>query len=351
MPQVTFGSGMGQIASGNLEDSSVAIELLCDVSWREHHMPREILKEYTEEFVPWSLPRIRTSPSEALALSPVFGKSILQRDDRKDLNPFVATFFAEAVLRFLGIRTAKSRIVPTDEARKLPDDKHIVKFGTGTKFRWRATMLDIVPCALPYALVCDVIPNAASVDFVLRVKFGISEIPMNVVLNARVPQNMRTNLQAISKSCRHADALFAAFQPAETEWPAIEDAINIFRSEAYWRIAAARIFIGCTCPHFANVLTTQSAELVSIDHDSARFENGDDLRMLFRFVRRGSRVFDVLGEIATLTEDHVRDAVAEIPKHPACGTTDGLADYFSKRLRLWRSLHEAAPARTVAQAV
>jgi hypothetical protein len=54
--------------------------------------------------------------------------------------------------------------------------------------------------------------------------------------------------------------------------------------KSYLTICAARVFIGCSAPHFGNVLVTKAGELVSIDHCRGYFEKGDDLRELFYFV-------------------------------------------------------------------
>jgi len=107
----------------------------------------------------------------------------------------------------------------------------------------------------------------------------------------------------------------------------------------YLRICAARVFIGCSAPHFGNVLVTKKGELISIDHARGFFEKGDDLRELFYFVNRRSEAFKVLAGVNGLTEKDICESVAEVPHHPACGSTAGFADYYCKRLNLWKELH------------
>lgn len=363
---LTFGSGLSQIASPiafgaasggaskAIEDSAIAIGLLITASLRGSAMPAGLFREYNSEFLPFVVSRLRVidgSP-EVMAIA---GAAILDRDGRKSMNPFAASLCAEAILRRLGIKTASSRILSSDEARMLSPN-FIVKFEERERLHWRGLMPLHVFEPGRFALVCHVVPDSASVDFVRRVKLGIADFGRDETFNL-LAGNLdakflfRRTFQALSKQCRHADALFADFQPTDEEWPKIKAAIDMY-ADAYLRIAASRVFVGCTAPHFANVLVTHAGDLVSIDHDSARFEDGTDLRMLFKFVRRGSRVFDLLGEVAALADDDIRAAV-DLPQHPACGSTDGLAEYFCKRLALWRSLHAAgcAPARASATAV
>jgi len=142
----------------------------------------------------------------------------------------------------------------------------------------------------------------------------------------------------IGKSCESADMLYGSFNPTEVELRAIEKEIAL-DSEQYLRICAARIFLGCSAPHYANVLVTRRSELISIDHVAAALESGDDLGMLFKFVKRDSLAFHILGEISALTADDIRAAVSEIPKHRACGSISGLTEYFLRRLELWKALH------------
>jgi len=355
MPMITYGSAMQQIASGgSTEDSALAIELCLLASWRGETAPADLLEDYKTKFHPWSFHRITISHRRVYV--PVLGRAILSGDGRRAINPFAAAFFSESFLQRLGIPTAHSRIEAAAEARKLLASRVIVKFSRGSKLRWNSTPTD----GDGFALVCDLIEDAASVDFIRRTKLSADEADTRVgdiyssflspssgrgLADARVVRAVQT----LSKICALSDSLFVGVELSDAQ---IRKArlVAEFVSEEWFRIAIARIFIGTTAPHFANVLTTKSGALISIDHDSARFETGDDLKMLFKFVRRGSSVFDLLGRIARLGEDDIRAAVEAIPRHRACGSTDGLSDYFVARLRLWRSLYEAAPSRALAQA-
>ena len=154
----------------------------------------------------------------------------------------------------------------------------------------------------------------------------------------------------IGKTCPPADQLFARFDPSPEELKVIESSVSVV-GRAYLKILATRIFLGVSSGHFSNVLVKKDGELVSLDHVSGKFEPGDDLEMLFRFVSNDSLVFEVLCEIAKLTEGDIRAAVAGIPKHEACGSTDGLADYFVGRLKLFQKLCSAPQPKGAAEAV
>ena len=275
------------------------------------------------------------------------------------LNPFAVESFAQVLFRRLGIRTAPTQTVTFAEARQLPEGKFVVKFAevkeSGIALR-AAFPFSTPPVASPaYCLASEVVEDAATFDYIRR-KFGVTpglDRPYAALANvaARSSEKLCAGLTSIvlRKECRAADALYARFLPNVGELGKIRAAMRWDR-EAFLKICAARSFVACSAPHDSNVLVTRSGELVSIDHCSASREDGDDLRMLFRFIRRDSQAFGVLGDVAALTTDDIRASISKIPRHPACGSTDGLSDYFVARLRLWRSLYEAAPSRALAQA-
>jgi hypothetical protein len=358
MPMLTYDSAMQQIASqnkpSNLEDSSLAIELCVRSSWRGRSIPAELFREYQSEFVPWSIPRSRPSATEAVAASSVLGAAILSSDKRRDIDPFAAAFFSEALLQRLGIETAHSRIVPTNEAQKLTSC--IVKFSRNSKLRWNA------PPTNDYALVCDVIPDAASVDYIRRVRLSAGDASLeesatqflSLRAGGKISDAKLARVFAlISKTCKHSDALFSGVDISD-EQVRVAGLVTSFKSERWFRIAVARIFLGCTAPHFANVLVTRNGQLVSIDHDSCRFESGKDLRLFFFFIRRGSHIFNLVGSIAKLTNADIREAVAAIPDHPAFAFDSlALSAYFRERLALWQALcaGKLEPTRDLAAVV
>jgi hypothetical protein len=68
------------------------------------------------------------------------------------------------------------------------------------------------------------------------------------------------------------------------------------------------------------------------------------------FIDRRSEVFKVLDGVNALTEKDICESVSEIPLHPACGSTTGLADYFCRRLRAWKELHASSERQGVMEA-
>jgi hypothetical protein len=142
----------------------------------------------------------------------------------------------------------------------------------------------------------------------------------------------------LGKTCIPADKFFANFKPTESEIERIRIAMAL-DGEQYLRICAARVFIGCSAPHFANVLVTKTGELISIDHASGFFEKNDDIRELFYWAARNSVAFAALAGIASLDEDDINAAVDEIPLHSACGSTLGFSSYFCYRLQLWKHFY------------
>jgi hypothetical protein len=227
------------------------------------------------------------------------------------MNPFAAEFFSQEVLRRLEIRTVEARICSAEEARELRST-FVVKFSREEL----AQILRWEPDANPSGccLVSRLVPDAASMDFVAR-----------TILKTRA-----------EKVC-DADRLYVGFRPTATEIERIKSAMS-FEGAEFLHICAARAFLGTGCtPHGGNVLVTRDAQLISIDHCQVLLGNGEDLRVLFRHVVRED-VDQILGRIAVLTEEDIRAGVAAIPKHEACGSTDGLADHFIKRLKLFREL-------------
>jgi hypothetical protein len=155
--------------------------------------------------------------------------------------------------------------------------------------------------------------------------------------------------QALGKTCEPADRFFADFRPTESEIELIKRAMAL-DGLPYLRICAARIFVGSSAPHFGNVLVTKKGELFSIDHARGYFAKGDDLRELMYFIDRRSEVFKVLDGVNALTEKAICESVSEIPHHSACGSTAGLAEYFCKRLRLWKELHANSERQSAMEA-
>ena len=260
---------------------------------------------------------------------------------RKALNPFAVEFFARGILRRLGIRTAEQTICSGKEARTLSADFVVKVAGEepAQNLTWNPASVRNGWC-----LVSRLVPDAASLDYVAR-KIVTSHSVRTQMLHESAAIHAGKDrafeeliAKTLGKTCEPADKFFADFKPTESEIELIKPAMAL-DGLAYLRICAARVFVGCSAPHFGNVLVTKKGELISIDHARGYFEKGDDLRELFYFVNRRSEAFTILAGVNSLTEKDIFESVSEIPRHPACGSTAGLADYFCKRLSLWKELH------------
>jgi hypothetical protein len=206
-----------------------------------------------------------------------------------------------------------------------------------------------------WCLVSRLEPDSASLDFVSRTLITSQGVRTQMLRESAAihAQNDQTleelTARALGKICEPADKFFASFQPSESEIELIKRAMAL-DGLPYLRICAARVFIGCSAPHFGNVLVTKKGELISIDHARGYFEKGDDIRELMYFIDRRSEVFKVLDGVNALTEKDICESISEIPHHSACGSTAGLAEYFCKRLRLWKELHANSERQSAMEA-
>jgi hypothetical protein len=260
----------------------------------------------------WAMPSFR--------ISYVWTVSPNRYRSHERINPFVAEFFAQGFPRRLGIGTASDQFICTGEQARVLSDDFIVKFDRNG---WTRN-LDWNPGEIPtgWCLASRLVPDAASLFFVARKV--IKTHP------GRKHYDERDN---------HADRFYAKFDPAPTEIECIKLAMATDGLQ-YLNIAAARAFLGCTCtPHFGNILVTKSGKLISIDHTNAEFKDSEELKKMFHFIGHDSKLLEVLSGVAGLTEKDIRESVAEIPNHPACGSTVGLREYFCLRLSLWKQLH------------
>jgi hypothetical protein len=317
------------------EDSGHAIYLLISAS------SSRMRKGFETHFLPWA--KTRTFSEYQPNTTDPLAQSMRAR---KVMNPFAAEFFGCAVLRRLGIQTPQEQVICTAvQARALPDDfivKVAQKEGTGRTLTWNSTGTPSTWC-----LASRRVPHAATLDFVSRTIIpSLSARAQFLQTCARAYQTFEElTAQAIGKTCVPADRFFGDFRPTESEIERIKQAMKIDGLQ-YLRIAAARVFLGCSCPHFSNLLTTTDGRLISLDHARSYFESGEDLRELFYFIDRRSEAFKALDDVARLTESDIRESVFEIPSHPACSFDGRLADYFCQRLKLWKQYAEKEICRS-----
>jgi hypothetical protein len=317
----------------------------------------KLRKGYTQHFQPWYHARV-LAEFRPNSTDPLIQTMRL----RKTINPFALEFFAQGILRRLGIRTVEQSICNGREARALPanfvvkvaEDSHDLKWNpnghNARNIAWNPASVRNGWC-----LVSKLEPDAASLDFVARKLITSQSVRTQMLresaaLHAQKDQTLEAlTAQALGKTCVPADKFFADFKPTDPEIELIKSAMALY-GKKYLTICAARIFIGCSSPHFGNVLVTNKGELISIDHASGYFESKDHLKELFYFIDRSSDVFKVLDGINSLTEKDIREAVSEIPSHSACSSTAGLADYFCKRLRAWKELHASTERQSLMEA-
>jgi hypothetical protein len=322
-----------------IEDSAHAIFTLVVAS---NAAARRARKGFSSHFVPWCNARALSQFPRGYTATNNSGDSLVQSmQSRKPLNAFAAEFFAQGILRCLGIATAEQIICNAKEARALPDNFVVKVAGEepAQNLTWNPDSVRTGWC-----LASKLVPDAASLDFIAR-KLITTEHAKTQILrqcalaHAEKDRGFEELIgRTLGKTCVAADKFFAAFRPTESELKLIADAMAIDGKE-YLQICAARVFLGCSAPHFGNVLATKTGELISLDHARASYEKNDDIRKMFYFVSRPSKAFDVLSGVARLSERDVREAVLGIPKHRACGSTTGMADYYSWRLQLWKQLY------------
>jgi hypothetical protein len=311
------------------EDSAHAIFLLIVAS---NSATQRVRQGFESHFLPWA--KARTFSEDR----PNSADPLHQRMQREVMNPFVAEFFGAAIMRRLRIRTAEQTICSAKEARMLSAD-FVIKAASGEE---SSRNLSWSPASVRngFCLISRLVPEAASLDFVARKIVTSHSARAQFLRTCARMYNSQCELtaRAFGKQCEPADKFYADFNPSSSEIERIKAAMSLDGIQ-YLKIAAARVFLGCSCPHFSNMLTTKDGQLISIDHCRSNFENGEDLRELFYFINRDSVAFAALSTVARLTEEDIRASVEEIPRHRACGSTNGLAEYFVERLRLWKTYH------------
>jgi hypothetical protein len=313
----------------------------------------KLRKGYVSHFQPWYHARVlcefRPNSTDPLIQSMRL---------RKGINPFALEFFAQGILRRLGIRSVEQTICSGREARALPPNFVVKVAGDSHDLKWNpngqnARNIEWNPAAVwnGWCLVSNLEPDAASLDYIARKIITSHSVRTQMLresaaLHAQKDQTLEAlTAQALGKACVPADKFFADFKPTDPEIELIKSAMAL-DGRKYLTICAARIFIGCSSPHFGNVLVTKKGELISIDHASGYFESEDHLKELFYFVDRKAEAFKALDDVARLTESDIRESVFEIPRHPACGSTAGLVDYFCQRLKLWKQYAEKEISRS-----
>ena len=289
---------------------------------------------------------------------------------RAVFNSFIAEFFSCSILKRLDIRTAPVKIATAREACDQedgvvkwfqPGNPNGVKYDPSMEKRLLsgefAEGIAQQPC-----LVSTLVSGAASLSY-LKDRFDlVKELPLrnlSVMFSERV-QGLFTGSEmenwaevnqqyesivhkAIGKSCPKAYSFYFGYSPLNHEKIR---AACAWDSPQFLKISAARVFLGCSAPHYSNVLCTQEGRLVSIDHCMVVTDNGESVRMIFEHTKTGTLAFDALRYVARLTEKDIQEAIAEVPRHPACGSPPdalernlrAVRDYYIAQLTLWKKL-------------
>jgi hypothetical protein len=271
-----------------IEDSAHAIFTIISAS---NAATGKLRKGYSSHFSHWYGARVlcefRPNSTDPL---------IQSMRQRKSMNPFALEFFAQGILRRLGIRTVEQQICSGKEARVLPPD-FIVKVAgeePAQNLTWNPASVRNGWC-----LVSRLVPDTASLDYISRKLITSHSVRTQMLresgaIHASKDRTIEELIaKTLGKTCEPADKFFADFKPTESEIQLIKSAMAL-DGLPYLRICAAHVFIGCSSPHFGNVLVTKAGELISLDHARGYFEKGDDLRELFYFVDRRSEAFKVL---------------------------------------------------------
>jgi hypothetical protein len=346
---VAYGPALQQ-PSG--EDSVIAINMMIVASHGNGAVDPSLKAAYSCDFLPWMKNRAFPLSNWSASLLKILGTDPSSlKPKRNTQNPFLAEMFACALLPRLGIQVAPAKICTASEAKTLGPSFVVKALNRNPMLGLKWTGKGTILTNAHYCLVSQIVPDAATLSYVSRhfpdnrgssfsflENFGTSMHSFLQGCGEYYEEFGREIARVIGKECVAADGLYVNFKPTPEELQAIRRAAA-WHGEQYLKLCAARVFLGCSTPHASNVLVTRDAQLISIDHATAHAENGEDLGMLFRFVRRDSLAFSVLGDVATLNESDIRAAVSEIPKHPACGSIDGLAEYFTRRLELWKALY------------
>lgn len=333
-----------------VEDSGLGIAILVAAAPVNGEASATFNASWDADFKPWLQRRLCCKlPIENMCAlvreSRELACCFLEPNNRTNFNPFACEYFAQSIMRRLGIATAPARISTVNQARELPPSDIVKVVAPGSfRLRWLPNGDLGFGTAFEFCLVSSALPNAASLDFAFRKWLRDSRSEMESGLRGfsnLVIGNHERFLQqvaaAVAKGCIDADYLYSEIHPTEKEIAMMERAAK-WNGAQYLKICAARVFLGCSAAHFGNVLITTDAQLVSIDHESIGIEAGDDLKMLFRFTDRNSLSFRMLHEVAALTEEDIHTAISEIPAHSACGQTSEMEKYSVGRLRLFKSL-------------
>jgi hypothetical protein len=361
------------------EDSAAAVLIIAAASrWGFINLPYQLEEwvinrmhdacEYVQGKVsPFGLFQL---PKRSDFASAVLGRFFQKaKPQRVVLNPFIAEFVSQGILRSLGIRTAPVEILTAAEACNTKDvvvkwvqpATGVLKYDPEIEARAaRGELADVLteePC-----LLSRLVPKAASLSYIAKTFNLVKPIISQRVFDLTQAEASQLVLgetmttwakvsdksdwdfaEIIGKECQPAEKFYEGFTPKNSD--RIRKA-TAWDGEQFLTVCAARVFLGCSAPHMSNVLCTEDGELISIDHCTTLTDDGESVRMLFKYTRKGTLGFDALRHVGKLTDGDIKAAIAEVPRHPACGSPPdalernlkAVENYYISQLGLWKKL-------------
>lgn len=88
-------------------------------------------------------------------------------------------------------------------------------------------------------------------------------------------------------------------------------------------------------------------------------DDGESVRMIFEHTEKDTLAFECLSHVGKLTDDDIKAAIAEVPRHSACGSPqdalernlNAIENYYVSRLRSWKKLLSEAEESELQQTV
>src|SRR5579862_2011682 len=206
--------------------------------------------DFIFKFLPWVMERLR---------APGVYYMQAQKKTCGKMNPFLMEFFARALLRSLGIRTATARICDVAEARKLGPQSivKVLNLKPILGLRWVPSMAAPGIVRTQHCLVSEILPGAATLSYISRHFVGDDGRPFSSfesfgtafhkIFVRAANEHIKSEIEiarGLGKECPTADKLYADFKPTPSELSAIRNAAA-WNGEQYLRICAASVFLGC----------------------------------------------------------------------------------------------------------
>jgi len=265
------------------------------------------------------------------------------------MHPLVAEVVGARFLRRFGIGTSNIEIVSAEEARRRDPFQWLVKTFVGSRLRisppgWHG--IDFPDNRAKWVVVSEKIPGAISLFYLQRFH-GIDLDPPSVKVpnwdwsHGHFEWWLDFRLINLGKDqLPEARAFYSDFKPPDN-WEALKNAIR-WNSVPMLQIHAARLFLGVTTAHVANILVDGHSNLYTIDCEFAFADSGDSLTRLFSNIIPRTRAFESLRPVAEMRESELGRLFADLPEWVEwpLGSKEVTVEYYRRRLRLWKKLYQ-----------